>query len=67
MGDGTVDLNTADAALLDTLPGVGPVIAERIVAWRDENGPFTSVEELGEVDGIGPALLDKIRDAVRVR
>jgi competence protein ComEA len=66
-GDGIVDLSTADAALLDTLPGVGPVIAERIVAWRDENGPFTSVDELGEVDGIGPALLDKIRDSVRVR
>lgn len=66
-GDGIVDLNTADAALLDTLPGVGPVIAERIVAWRDENGAFTSVDELGEVDGIGPALLDKIRDSVRVR
>ncbi|MCF4121570.1 ComEA family DNA-binding protein [Antribacter sp. KLBMP9083] len=66
-GDGIVDLNTADAALLDTLPGVGPVIAERIVTWRDENGPFTSVDELGEVDGIGPALLDKVRDSVRVR
>lgn len=63
---GPVDLNTADAAALDTLPGVGPVIAERIVAWRAENGRFTSVDELLEVSGIGPALLAKLRDAVRV-
>ena len=64
--DATVDLNTADAAALDALPGIGPVLAERIVAWREENGPFTAVEELGEVSGIGPAVLADVRDLVRV-
>jgi competence protein ComEA len=65
-GSPLVDLNAADAATLETLPGVGPVIAERIVTWREENGPFTSVDELAEVSGIGPAMLAKIRDAARV-
>jgi competence protein ComEA len=63
---GLIDLNRADAATLDELPGVGPVLAERIVAWRTENGPFTSVDELGEVSGIGPSILTKIRDLVRI-
>ncbi|MFF2267505.1 ComEA family DNA-binding protein [Cellulosimicrobium cellulans] len=63
---GAVDLNTADAAALDALPGIGPVLAERIVAWREENGPFTTVDELGEVSGIGPAVLADVRDLVRV-
>ncbi|WP_228088100.1 ComEA family DNA-binding protein, partial [Cellulosimicrobium cellulans] len=65
-GGAVVDLNAADAATLDTLPGIGPVLAERIVAWRDENGPFTAVDELGEVSGIGPAVLEDVRDLVRV-
>jgi competence protein ComEA len=63
---GAVDLNAADAAALDGLPGIGPVLAERIVAWREENGPFTTVDELGEVSGIGPAVLADVRDLVRV-
>jgi competence protein ComEA len=53
-GAGKVSLNTATEAELDTLPGVGPVTAKRIVAWRDEHGRFTRIEELQEVDGIGP-------------
>ncbi len=61
-----VDLNTATAQQLDTLPGVGPVTAAAIVAWRDANGRYTSVEQLAEVDGIGPARLEKLRDLVRV-
>lgn len=60
-----VDLNTADAAALDGLPGVGPVLAERIVQWRADHGRFTTVEELTEVRGIGPALLADLRDLVR--
>ena len=52
-----VNLNTADQAALDTLPGVGPVTADAILAWRDANGAFTSVDELLEVDGIGEATL----------
>lgn len=63
---GVVDLNTADEQTLDTLPGVGPVLAERIIAWRDEHGRFTSVEELAEVSGIGDAMLGRLRDKVRV-
>ena len=56
-GDALVNLNTADQAALDTLPGVGPVTADAILAWRDSNGGFTSVDELLEVDGIGEATL----------
>ena len=61
-----VDLNTATVEQLDTLPGVGPVTAAAIVAWRDANGRFTSVDQLGDVDGIGPARLEKLRQLVHV-
>jgi competence protein ComEA len=63
---GLVDLNTADAAALDSLPGVGPVIAQRILDWRTEHGRFTSVDELGEVSGIGDKLMAQIAPKVRV-
>ena len=63
---GPVNLNTATAEQLDTLPGVGPVTTAAIVAWRATNGSFTSVEQLAEVDGIGPARLAKLRSLVRV-
>ncbi len=61
-----LDLNTATVAELDALPGVGPVTAAAIVAWRQANGKFTSVDQLADVDGIGPARLDKLRALVRV-
>lgn len=61
-----VNLNAADVAALDALPGIGPVLAERIVAWRMANGPFRSVDELGEVSGIGQSILGQIRSRVRV-
>ncbi|GAA4734457.1 hypothetical protein GCM10023216_28890 [Isoptericola chiayiensis] len=61
-----VRVNEADASTLATLPGIGPVLAERIVARRDENGPFTQVDQLAEVSGIGPVLLDELRDLVTV-
>lgn len=63
---GLTDVNTADASALELLPGVGPVLAERIIAWRTANGPFRSVDELGEVSGIGDAILELLRPAVRV-
>lgn len=61
-----MDLNTADPATLEALPGVGPVLADRIVMWRTANGPFRSVEELGEVSGIGDAIMAQLRPLVRV-
>ncbi|MDY0983157.1 ComEA family DNA-binding protein [Microbacterium sp. CFBP9023] len=64
--DDLVDLNTADQAALETLPRIGPALAERIIAWRDENGRFTSVDDLLSVPGIGEKLLAGIRDGVRV-
>lgn len=65
-GGGLVNLNTADLAALDSLPGVGPVLAQRILDWRAENGRFTSVEELGEVSGIGDKIMDQLRSKVTV-
>ncbi|HMO59523.1 MAG TPA: ComEA family DNA-binding protein [Roseiflexaceae bacterium] len=64
--DGRIDLNTAGVAELDTLPGIGPAIAERIVAHRTSNGPFRSVAELQQIKGIGPALLEQITPLVTV-
>lgn len=61
-----VNLNTADAAELETLPGIGPVTAAAILAWRQAHGPFTDVSQLNNVDGIGPARLEKLRPLVRV-
>jgi competence protein ComEA len=58
---GAVALNSADQAALETIPGVGPVTAAAILAYRDEAGPFSSVEQLLEVDGIGPATLESLR------
>jgi len=63
---GSIDLNTATEAELDTLPGIGPVTAAAIVAWRTEHGRFSSVDQLAEVDGIGPARLEKLRGRVHV-
>lgn len=59
-----VNINTADADRLDALPGIGPVLAQRIIDWRTANGPFTDPEQLLEVDGIGQATLDRLRDHI---
>lgn len=61
---GLVSLNAADQTQLETIPGVGPVTATAILAYRDEAGPFTSIEQLMEVSGIGPATLESIRPYV---
>lgn len=63
---GLMDLNVASAAQLDTLPGIGAVRANDIVAYRKEHGHFASVEQITEISGIGPATLEKIRDLVAV-
>jgi competence protein ComEA len=61
-----VDLNTATASDLDTLPGVGPVMAARILDWRTAHGRFTSVDQLREVSGIGARTFERLRPHVRV-
>ncbi|MFJ3027851.1 helix-hairpin-helix domain-containing protein [Curtobacterium sp. NPDC087080] len=65
-GADVVDLNTADQATLETLPGIGPALAARILAWREEHGGFSSVDDLLEVSGIGDTRLAELRDRVRV-
>jgi len=62
----TIHLNQASAEQLQALPGVGPALSERIVSYRDEHGPFRSVEQLAEVNGIGEAKLAKLRDQLTV-
>ena len=61
-----VNLNTASETQLDELPGIGPVLAGRIVAWRQQNGRFASTGQLGEVEGIGDATLAKLQPLVTV-
>ena len=63
---GRLDLNTADAAALEALPGIGPEMARQIVAYRTAHGSFTSVDQLDEVSGIGPATLAELRNLVTV-
>jgi competence protein ComEA len=61
---GMVHLNSATLEDLDTLPGVGPVTAQKILDYRTENGAFSSVDELDAVPGIGPATLEELRPLV---
>jgi competence protein ComEA len=59
-------VNTASAAELELLPGIGPALAGRIIEHRQANGPFRAVEDLTKVRGIGPKTLDKLRPRVKV-
>lgn len=61
-----IDVNTADATALEELPGIGPALAERIVSYREEHGPFASVDDLTDVPGIGDAKLEALRDSATV-
>lgn len=61
-----IDINKADAETLTTLPGIGEKTAEQINVYREMNGPFKNVDELLNVKGIGPKVLEKIRPLVRV-
>jgi competence protein ComEA len=65
-GGAPVNLNAATAADLDALPGIGPVLAQRIVDYRLQQGPFTSVDQLDDVPGIGPTLFAQLRKRVVV-
>ena len=61
-----VNINNADVAQLETLPGIGPSTAEKIVAFRDENGRFAAIEEIMNVPGIGQGKFDQLRDLITV-
>jgi competence protein ComEA len=65
-GTAIVNINTADETTLETLNGVGPALATAIIQYRTEHGPFTSVDQLDDVSGIGPATLEKLRPQVTV-
>jgi competence protein ComEA len=65
-GGGRINLNTATQEELESLPGIGPVIAKRIVEYRETFGPYQSIDDLLSVEGVGPALMEKIRDLVEV-
>ena len=61
---GGISINNATAAELDALPGIGPVLAERIVTYRATNGPFRSIDQLSDVSGIGDSVMEQIRSQV---
>jgi competence protein ComEA len=63
---GRIDINLADAALLETLPGIGPTIAQRIIEYREMNGPFETAEQIQDVKGIGPTIFERIKDQITV-
>ena len=64
---GKININSADIETLKRLPGIGDVKAQTIISYREKNGPFSSVEELLDVRGIGPATLDGFRDMIEAR
>ncbi len=66
VADGVLDLNQATAAQFEQLPRIGPALAQRIIDWRESNGPFDSVDQLLEVSGIGEKTLEQFRDRIRV-
>jgi competence protein ComEA len=63
---GLINVNSASAAELETLSGIGEVLAATIVEYREQNGPFAAVDDLMDVSGIGPATLEEIRDQVTI-
>ena len=61
---GPVNINTASAEELDTLPGIGPAMAQRIIEFRETEGAFTSIEDIKKVKGIGEAKFEKMKDKI---
>lgn len=66
-GSGLININTASLAELDTLPGIGPALAERIIQHREANGPFQTIEDLKSVSGIGNKKFEDLRQRVTVQ
>ncbi|MDD3653923.1 MAG: ComEA family DNA-binding protein [Desulfotomaculaceae bacterium] len=66
VGGGQVNINTADLSTLDTLPGIGPALAQRIVQYRDTNGPFNAIEDIKNVSGIGDKRFEDLKDKISV-
>lgn len=62
--DGRISINRATADELQSLPRVGPAVSAAIIAHRDQHGPFTDIEQLEDVSGIGPAMMEQLRDLV---
>lgn len=62
-----VDVNAAEATELQRLSGIGPALSQRIISYRDANGPFRSVEELQNVSGIGPKTVERIQDDIVIQ
>ena len=64
---GPININTASLDALQTLPGIGPSTAQKIINYREENGPFAEIEEIMDVSGIGEGKFDKIKDEITVK
>ncbi|MEW6717921.1 MAG: helix-hairpin-helix domain-containing protein [Chloroflexota bacterium] len=64
--DSVININTATQEELESLPGIGPVTAEKIIVYRQEHGLFTSIEEIQNVSGIGPVMFEKIKNYITV-
>ena len=65
--DGKVNINTATQSELDTLPGIGETLAKRILDYRSTNGPFKSIEDIRNVNGIGQKKYDDMKDLITVK
>jgi competence protein ComEA len=66
-GGAKININTAAQAALEELPGIGPALAQRIIDYRDENGPFEQPEDVMNVSGIGPATYEKLEELITTK
>jgi competence protein ComEA len=64
---GRININTATLAELDTLPGIGPITAQSIIAYREAHGPFNTIEDIMDVPGIGTATFERIKDLISIQ